>query len=773
MKSSILNFKSSFRSLSTRFSFVFQNNMTETKNVFNNLLKTKRQRLSLFIFILSLCSGFGQEKPQDSTKTEKLDEVLVKAVRVKEKAPITHSNVSKEDIAKRNLGQDIPVLLNFLPSVVTTTDAGAGIGYTGIRVRGVSPQSTNVTINGIPYNDAESLGTFWVNLGDIASSVESLQLQRGVGTSTNGSGAFGASINVLTDAVSNDAFGEISNSFGSFNTRKHTVKFSTGLMNDHFEIAGRLSNIKSDGYIDRASADLKSYFLQGAFVDDNTLIKAIVFGGNEVTYQAWYGIDAETLANDRTFNFAGIYTDDDGSTQFYDNEVDNYSQDHYQLHWNQRYNNNWSTTLGLNYTYGRGYFEQFREDDDFATYGFQELTVNGETVNTTDLIRRRWLDNDFYVVNATANYKDTNIDLIFGGSFSHYDGDHFGEVIWAEFASQTDIRDRYYDGNSIKNDLSVFSKANYKLNDKVSLYGDLQVRNVTYKTFGNTSDLVDFEVDKAFTFFNPKAGVTYDLNTNNSFYISYARANREPNRTDFESNNNIEPEQLNDFELGWRHKKGNFTFNANAYYMLYNQQLVLSGRLDDVGNPIRTNSGESYRLGLELEAIVPITPKLTLQPNITLSTNKNKETIVSLNGELVNLGKTDISFSPELVAANAIVYQPMKNFQMALLSKYVGEQYMGNTDNPDSKLDSFFVNDFNFTYTMTLQDNEGSKPFLDSIVFTGLVNNIFNEKYVSNGYFGSFDFEDPNSPTGISTGFFSGFYPQATTNFLLGVTLNF
>ena len=516
------------------------------KNLFNNLFKTNRQRLVLFIFLGSLFSAQGQEKQQDSVKVEKLDEVLVKSDRVKEKAPITHSNVTKKEISKRNLGQDIPVLLNFLPSVVTTTDAGAGVGYTGIRVRGVSPQSTNITINGIPYNDAESLGTFWVNLGDFASSVESLQLQRGVGTSTNGSGAFGASINVLTDAVSEDASGEISNSFGSFNTRKHTVKFSTGLLNDHFEIAGRLSNISSDGYIDRASADLKSYFIQGSFVDANTLIKAIAFGGNEVTYQAWYGIDAQTLEDNRTFNFAGIYTDDNGNTRFYDNEVDNYSQDHYQLHWNQRYNNNWSTTVGLNYTYGRGYFEQFREDDDFSTYGFEELTVNGETVNTTDLIRRRWLDNDFYVINVSANYKNDVLDMIFGGSLSHYDGDHFGEVIWAEFASQSDIRDRYYDGNSLKNDLSVFSKANYQLNEKVSLYGDLQVRNVTYKTFGNTSDLVDFEVDEAFTFFNPKAGITYDLNTNNSFYFSYARANREPNRTDFESNNSIEPEQLND-----------------------------------------------------------------------------------------------------------------------------------------------------------------------------------------------------------------------------------
>ena len=735
-----------------------------------NLFKKRTQKLKPnLLFVLCLCFGtmFAQEKQQDSTKVQKLDEVLVKSVRVDAKSPITHSNVSKKEITKRNLGQDIPILLNFLPSVVTTTDAGAGVGYTGIRVRGVSPQSTNITINGIPYNDAESLGTFWVNLGDFASSIESLQLQRGVGTSTNGSGAFGASINVLTDAIFKNPSGEISNSFGSFNTRKHTVKFSTGLINDHFEIAGRLSNISSDGYIDRASADLRSYFLQGAYVDENTLIKAIVFGGNEVTYQAWYGIDAETLADNRTFNFAGIYENDDGNTQFYDNEVDNYSQDHYQLHWNQRYNNYWSTNVGLNYTYGRGFFEQFREDDEFSTYGFEELTVNGEIQNTTDLIRRRWLDNDFYVINASANYKNNDLDMIFGGSLSHYDGDHFGEVIWAEFASQSDIRDRYYDGNSLKNDLSVFTKANYKLNDRISLYGDLQVRNVSYKTYGTTSDLVLFEVDKDFTFFNPKAGITYDLNNSDSFYFSYARANREPNRTDFESNNDIEPEQLNDFELGWRHRKGNFSFNANAYYMLYNEQLVLSGRLDDVGNPIRTNSGESYRLGLELEAIIPVSSKLTIQPNMTISSNKNTETIVSLNGELENLGKTDISFSPDLVVANAIVYQPIENLQMSLLSKYVGDQYMGNTENPESKLDSFFVIDFNITYTLK------TNSIFESVVFTGLVNNIFNEEYVSNGYFGSFDFEDSNSPTGISTGFFSGFYPQATTNFLLGITLNF
>ncbi len=696
-----------------------------------------------------------------------LDEVLVKAVRVEATSPITHSNVTKKELAKRNLGQDIPVLLNYLPSVVTTTDAGAGVGYTGIRVRGINAQSTNVTINGIPYNDAESLGTFWVNLGDFASSVESLQLQRGVGTSTNGSGAFGASINVLTDAVSTESNGEISNSFGSFNTRKHTVKFSTGLLNDHIEIAGRLSNISSDGYIDRAETDLKSYFLQGSYVDDNTLIKAIMFGGKEVTYQAWNGIDAETLANNRTFNPSGMYTDADGNTRFYDNEVDNYNQDHYQLHWNQRYNNRWSTNVGLNYTYGRGYFEQYREDEDFSDYDLTPLEIGNETVNTTDLIRRRWLDNDFYVLNVSANYKNNEVNLIFGSSYSFYDGDHFGEIIWAEFASDSEIRDRYYEGNGQKTDWSLFTKATYRLNDKVSLYGDLQLRLVGYETSGLTSDRIPFNVDESYSFFNPKAGITYKVNGNNSLYFSYARANREPNRSDFENNATVKPEQLNDFELGWRHNEQKFRLNVNAYYMLYNEQLVLTGQIDTTGDPIRANNGDSYRLGLEVDAAIAITNQFSVQPNFTISSNKNKETFESVNGVLLDLGKTDISFSPELVAANAFVFQPKEGFQISLLSKYVGEQFMGNTENPDSKLDSYFVNDLNVTYEWK------PKSIFKSVVFSGLVNNIFNEKYVSNGYFGSFDFDDASSPTGTTTGYFAGFYPQATTNFLLGVTLKF
>ncbi|MCB0445426.1 MAG: TonB-dependent receptor, partial [Gelidibacter sp.] len=412
--------------------------------------------------------------------------------------------------------------------------------------------------------------------------------------------------------------------------------------------------------------------------DDNTLIQAITFGGKEATYQSWNGLeDLNLLKNDRTFNTAGMYTDDDGTIQFYDNEVDNYSQDHYQLHWNEGYSNHWSTNLGLNYTYGRGYFEQYKEDQDFADYNLDDITIGGETINTTDLIRRRWLDNHFYVVNATANYKDEYLNMTFGGSYSTYDGAHFGEIIWAQYASNSQIRDHYYDGTGKKNDFNVFAKATYRLNDKLSLYADLQLRNVAYKIAGLTSDRTPFNVDETYNFFNPKAGITYKMDDNSNLYFSYARANREPNRDDFENNTNVKPEQLNDFELGWRHHQKTFRLNVNAYYMLYNEQLVLTGNIDNVGNPIRTNSGDSYRLGLEVEATVKLTDKFSVQPNITLSSNKNKETIVSIDGELVNLGKTNISFSPDVVAANAFIFQPKDNLQFSLLSKYVGEQFMG------------------------------------------------------------------------------------------------
>ena len=714
---------------------------------------------------LMLVNLNAQEKIQDTIKTQTLDEVLVKSIRVDTDSPITHSNLDKEELAKTNLGQDIPVLLNYLPSVVTTSDAGAGIGYTYIRVRGSDASRVNITINGIPYNDSESQGTFWVNMPDFASSIENLQLQRGVGTSTNGSGSFGASLNILSDGVSDNAFSEIGIAGGSFNSQKYNVKFSTGLLNEHFEVSGRLSKITSDGYIDRASSDLKSYFLQGAFINDNTLIKALVFGGKEKTYQAWYGIDAETLENDRTYNPAGIYTDDDGNVKFYDNETDNYSQDHYQLFWNQKINNNWTTNLGLNYTYGRGYYEQYKEDEDFVFYNFEPIEIGGEVINTTDLIRRRWLDNDFYVINANANYKKDNLEVSTGIFYSHYDGDHFGEVIWAKYASNSEIRDRYYEGNGKKNEFTVFAKATYKFKEKWSIYGDLQGRFLTYKTSGLTSDRVPLEVNEKYNFFNPKTGLTYELSNKNQLYVSYGKAHREPRRADFE-NGITKPEKLDDYELGWRFKAQKNTINTNIYFMNYKDQLVLTGAIDDTGAPLRATSGKSYRLGLEIDATFLIGDNFRILPNLALSSNKNLDFVSPIDGELVNLGTTNLSFSPNIVAGNKFEYEPITNLQLGLYTKYVGEQYMGNVDSDVSKLDAYFVNDFNVSYTI---DNI---PFLREIVVTGLVNNIFNIKYVSNGYYYTYDdtWTDPTTTTTIEG---TGYYPQATINFLVGAAVKF
>jgi iron complex outermembrane receptor protein len=722
----------------------------------------------LYCLLITLSAStfmIAQEPVADTTKLETLDEVLIKAVRVDADSPITHSNLDKEDLAKRNLGQDIPILLNFLPSVVTTSDAGAGVGYTSFRVRGSDASRVNITLNGIPYNDAESQGSFLVDLPDFASSIENLQLQRGVGTSTNGSGAFGASLNILTDAISEKARGEISNSFGSFNTRKHTVKFSTGLLKDRFELAGRLSKIASDGYIDRASSDLKSYFLQASYKSDNTLIKAIAFGGVEETYQAWNGIDAETLESDRIFNPSGSYTDEDGTIQFHDNEVDHYSQDHYQFHWNQKFNTNWSANIGLNYTYGRGYFEQYKEDQEFDFYNFEPIEIGGETVNTTDLIRRRWLDNDFYVMNTSITYKNSKIDITTGSSYSYYDGDHFGEVIWSQFAGNSQQGDRYYEGNGEKREFTVFSKATYRLNNRWSIYGDLQERFVDYSTSGLTSDKEELLVDEKYSFFNPKTGISFKMNPKNQFYASFGKAHREPNRNDFE-NGVSTPEKLDDYELGWRFVSEKVLVNTNFYYMNYTDQLVLTGELDDTGASNRATSGKSYRMGLEIDASVSLLKNLTYRPNLAISQNKNEDFIASKDGALVNLGNTNISFSPSVIVGNVIEYSPVKNLQINWLSKYVGEQYMGNIDSETSKLDAYFTNDINIVYAFK------NVPFVESIVLSGIVNNIFNEKYVSNGYFFTYDdtWSEPDTTTTIEG---AGYYPQATTNFIVGATIKF
>jgi len=715
--------------------------------------KGKRQKiykLSLFSILFSLCS-YSQEQPKDSVKS--IEEVLISGVRAKDKNPITFTNVSKAQIAPRNLGQDIPILLNYLPSVVTTTDAGAGIGYTYMRVRGSDGSRINVTLNGVPFNDSESQGTFFVNLPDFASSLESIQLQRGVGTSTSGAGAFGASLNLQTKAAQQRSYAEIANSIGSFGTKKHTLAFGTGLHNN-FEMNARISKIKSDGFIDRASSDLFGYYFDANYITKNTIIKAIAFGGKEKTYQAWNGLeDEEKLKNDRTYNSAGQYTDEFGNTQFYDDETDNYWQNHFQLHWNEKFSSKWQSNLALHYTLGKGYFEQYREDENFSDYVLPDF--NG--ITSTDLVRKRWLDNAFYGTTFSLNYKNTTTDIIIGGAANKYEGKHFGEVVWTQYYVPNS--NKYYDNFGNKNDVNFYTKTSQQIG-KFNVFADLQYRMVFYE-----ANSIKFnDVNDTFRFFNPKAGITYTLNTASSIYGYFGIANKEPRRDDYE-NGSVKPERLQDYELGYKFKNKKTNLNINAFYMRYKNQLVATGALNDVGSPIFENSGKSMRAGIEIEAALQLASKFVIQPNITLSTNKNNDFYFERDGVLTNLGNTNIAYSPNMVIGNTLTYSPIKMLQISLLTKYVGEQYMGNIDAEKSILPDYTTSDLNINYKWKI--NKGIK----SIVFSGLINNIFDRTYESNGYF--YTYNDDWSGPGISTIEGVGFYPQAGINFLVGMNLKF
>ena len=705
-------------------------------------------------FIFYFLFSFSQEIQKDTTKTTELKEIMVSSVRAKGQNPITHSNVSAKEIAPRNLGQDIPVLLQYLPSVVTTTDAGNGVGYTYMRVRGSDGSRINVTLNGVPFNDSESQGTFFVNLPDFASSLESVQLQRGVGTSTNGAGAFGASLNMQTKSFQEKAYAEVSNSVGSFGTRKHTLAFGTGLHN-HFEMNARISNIVSEGFIDRASSNMFGYFFNANYITEKSQIKFLAFGGKEKTYQAWYGIeDVDKLENDRTFNPAGMYTDEFGNVQFYDNETDNYWQNHFQLHWTEKWSENWISNAALHYTIGKGYFEQYKEDETLADYDLPDFGGN----SISDLVRKRWLDNDFFGTTFSLNYKTLKTDVLFGGAANRYLGKHFGEVIWTQYYVPN--ANTYYDNFGNKDDINFYTKASYNITNKLNLFTDLQYRMVFYEA----TSVKFSDVNDTFRFFNPKAGLSYQLNNKNSFYGYFGIANKEPRRDDYE-NGSVKPERLLDYELGWKYNSKKLKVNANAFYMNYKDQLVLTGALNDVGSPVFTNSGKSYRVGLEVESSIAITKQLILNPNVTVSQNKNQDFYFQRDGILQNLGDTNIAFSPNLILGNRLTFIPINNFQISVLSKFVSEQYMGNIDSEKSKLDAYFVSDLNINYEWKLNKT------IKSIVFSGLVNNIFDLEYESNGYFYTYDdtWSGP-TPTTIEG---TGYYPQAGINFLVGASLNF
>ena len=723
----------------------------------------------LFSCVIGLSAMNAQEqeaKDSLTTTTISLEEVSVAGLRASKDQPLSFSEITKGELKARNLGQDLPILLNFLPSVVTTSDAGGGIGYTGIRVRGSDATRVNVTINGIPYNDAESQGTFWVNLPDFASSVENIQLQRGVGTSTNGSSAFGASLNILTNTAAKEAYAQISNSVGSFGSLRHTLKFSTGLLNDKIEIAGRLASIQSNGYIDRASSDLNAYFLQGVYQEGNTLIKALVFGGHEITYQSWFGVDPMTLTNDRTYNSAGEIYDENGSlTGFYDNQVDNYKQDHYQLHWNQRYKGNWSSSVGLNYTHGRGFYEEYNNATDLGDLRLNDVNVGNTTIASTANIVQKWLDNDFYVLTANIRHKGDQTDVVFGTLLSSYQGDHFGNLIWARYASNAQPKHEFYRNKGEKNEFSAFGKITHQLGDSFTAYADLQYRRVNYTARGSLDELGNIGIEDEFNFINPKMGLTFHADENTQLYASYAKAQREPNRSDYE-NGSPRPEVLNDFELGYRSSGKKTKWSANLYYMGYKDQLVLTGELDNVGAPIRQNVGNSYRLGIEAEVSIALSSQLLWQPNLSLSRNKNRSFSFQRDGQVQNLGDTNISYSPSIIGGSNLVYAPSTQFQIGLLSKYVGEQYLGNIDADLSKLAAYFINDLNIRYAI------GALGWVKAIDFSLLINNVFNSVVETNGYFFTYDdsWSVPNQTTTIEG---VGYYPQAGINFLLGASFTF
>jgi len=721
------------------------------------------------------------------------DEVIVNATRANEKSATTYKNISKTDIEQNNFGQDLPFILNNTPGVVVTSDAGAGVGYTGIRIRGSDASRINVTVNGIPYNDSESQGTFWVNMPDFASSVDNVQIQRGVGTSTNGAGAFGGSLNIQTSSSSEVPYAEINNTYGSYNTLKNTVKVGTGLIDGKWSFDGRLSRIKSDGFIDRAASNLKSYFLSGAYHGKTDILRVNVFSGTEETYQAWNGVpeaklrgDIEGLKEHYNNNLGYLYntqadslnlfnSDNRKYNQFlYKDQNDNYKQNHYQALYAKQFNEQLSFNGALHLTQGEGYFEEYKNNQKLKNYGLPNVIAGGSTIERTDLVRRRWLDNNFYGLTYAFNYQpESNLNFTLGGAYNQYRGKHFGQVIWAQYASTSTNDYHYYDGKGDKDDFNSYFKVNYNLVTQLSLFADLQYRNVKYNISGTDKNRKSLDYNNNYNFFNPKVGATYFLNELSNFYASFSVANNEPNRDDFTNLKEglavPKPERLNNVEAGYRFKNTDFNVGVNAYGMFYKDQLIFTGEINEYSDAYRQNVDKSYRIGLELDASYIISSHFAVNANAAFSRNKIKNYVdyVSeydndfnlINVQATNYANPDISFSPNSVIFGELVYKPVAGFAIALQSKYVSKQYMDNTQNESRKLDAYWVNNARLGYDFSLKG-------IKNINIGLLANNILNKKYESNGYTYSSIY-----PWGTTTENF--YFPQAGTNFLLSLNLKF
>ena len=686
-----------------------------------------------------------------------LEPLEIRAVRAGDKAPFSKTNLNKLQIENNNLGQDLPFLLDQTPSVVINSDAGNGVGYTGIRIRGSDASRVNVTMNGIPYNDAESQGAFFVDMPDIASSLSSIQIQRGVGTSSNGAGAFGATINLSTNEFNEQAYGEFNNSFGSFNTWKNTVKAGSGLLGNHFTVDARLSRLSSDGYIDRASTNLQSFYLSTAYVSTKSSLRLNIISGKEKTYQAWNGVPESFLKTNRTYNSSG--TEKPGEP--YDNETDNYQQDHYQLFFNHSFKPKLSFNTALFLTRGKGYYEQYKAEQNFSKYGLVPPVFGSTTISTTDLVRQLWLDNYYYGQIFSLQYKASKDQLTFGGGWNRYNGSHYGKVIWAEVGIPKDYR--YYDLDAFKTDVNLYAKWQHSISNKLEAFADMQYRNVHHQMDG-FRDNPTVMVDRNFNFINPKAGLTY---TNNAWqaYISYALGNKEPNRDDFEAGITQQPtfETLHNIELGLEKRKQDYSYGANVYYMKYHNQLVLTGKVNDVGAYTRENIPNSYRLGLELQGTAKLSGVMNVAGNLALSKNKIKEFTEFIDdydtGKQLEVShkESDISFSPAIVGGATINILPVKNGILSLVSKYVGRQYLDNTQNESRSLNPYFLQDIKLSYVIQ------NKLFKEWKIIAQ-VNNVLNKMYQPNGYTFSYIYNGVQSTENY-------YFPMAGTNYMLGVNV--
>ena len=703
-----------------------------------------------------------------------MEEILINATRAGEYSPLAYSTVDNISLKKQNSGQDMPYLLSLTPSLVETSEAGNGVGYTSLRIRGTDGNRINVTIDGIPLNDPESQQVFWVDLPDIASSVDNIQVQRGAGTSANGAGAFGATVSLQTTNPEISPFAEINSAAGSFNTIKNMVAAGTGLLAGKFAFQMRLSDLKSDGYIDRTASDHRSAYISGLFRTERSSLKANLILGEEHTGIGWWGVPKEMLAINRRYNPAGEYTDTEGVTRYYDNESDNYKQNHLQLIYSLKISNFLSLHTALHYTKGKGYYEEYREDQSLTDYGLSPINIGDTIISATDLIRRKWMSNDFYGLVYSLKYRNERFEAIAGGGMNLYLGDHYGNIVWMQYAGNTVKDYRWYFNDSRKGEISLYGKINYSLSDKASFFGDLQYRQVLYSMSGIDDDLKNIGQEHKFGFINPKAGVFYSITPDQDAYFSFSVANREPTRTDFKEASgdpNATPaaETLYDTEMGYKLRTGKSSLAINLYGMIYRDQLVPTGELSDVGYSIMTNVGKSYRAGLEMSAGIRPADLVNWNLNLTLSRNMIKdftEHYVDYNTSdwssenlSKSLGEVVIAYSPSVTGSSDLAFKVLSLVDLHLISKYVGKQYIDNTMNTERTIDPYFVNNLRI-------DFEPQVRSMKAVDLQLLVINIFNVMYESNGYGGNW-YED-----GIEKSW-SYYFPQSGTSFMLRMGVKF